>query len=88
MEFDEKVFKKVTVKFTDREKENFQDCINTLFDLLKFAQKAKGEMNFSELEENYSKEAEDVLEDLRVTYYTLINLKETISITGYKEGDD
>ena len=88
MEFDEKVFKKVTVKLTDREKENFQDCINTLFDLLKFAQKAKGEMNFSELEENYSQEARDVLEDLRVTYYTLINLKNTISITGYKEEHD
>ena len=89
MEFDEKVFKKVVVKLTDRERENFQDCINAVFDLLMFAHDAKGEMNFSTLKkEDYSQEVQDVLEDLRVTYYTLINLKNTFSITGYEKEDD
>jgi hypothetical protein len=88
MEFDEKVFKKVIVKLTDRERENFKDCTHAVLDLLIFAHDVEGEMNFSALEEDYSQEVQDVLEKLRMTYYTLMDLSNTFSITGHKEEGD
>jgi hypothetical protein len=51
MEFDERVFKKVIVKLTDRERENFKDCTHAVLDLLIFAHDVEGEMNFSALED-------------------------------------